>query len=164
MSEIQSITQNNYILTTQQEVSHDNSLSGNGTVDSPIGVVPGYNETVLWSGAFLAQTNNTATITEPITNFETIKIYASRDNNQRAPIASEFQVISSTDAPYCIENTFYNSTGAFYNDRAQINFNNTTVRCVLDVRLTYSTTGFTINTGAPLTVSKIIGINRIANN
>jgi len=39
MSDIQSISQNNYILATQQEVSHDNSLSGNGTVDSPLGVV-----------------------------------------------------------------------------------------------------------------------------
>ena len=39
MSEpIQSIAQNNYILATQQEVSHDNTLSGNGTVDSPLGV------------------------------------------------------------------------------------------------------------------------------
>ena len=40
MSEpIQSIAQNNYILATQQEVSHDNSLSGNGTVDSPLSVI-----------------------------------------------------------------------------------------------------------------------------
>ena len=40
MSEpIQSIAQNNYILATQQEVSHDNTLSGNGTVDSPMGVI-----------------------------------------------------------------------------------------------------------------------------
>ena len=39
MSEpIQSIAQNNYILTTQQEVSHDNTLSGNGTVYSPLGL------------------------------------------------------------------------------------------------------------------------------
>ena len=49
MSEpIQSISQGNYILATQQEISHDNTLSGNGTVDSHLGVVPGYNETVLW--------------------------------------------------------------------------------------------------------------------
>ena len=39
MSEIQSIATNNYLLATQQEVSHDNTLSGNGTVDSPLGVV-----------------------------------------------------------------------------------------------------------------------------
>ena len=37
-NEIQSIAQNNYILSTQQEVSHDNTLSGNGTVDSPLGL------------------------------------------------------------------------------------------------------------------------------
>ena len=39
MSEpIQSISQGNYILATQKEVSHDNTLSGNGTVESPLGV------------------------------------------------------------------------------------------------------------------------------
>ena len=39
MSEpIQSIAQNNYILATQQEISHDNTLSGNGTVDSQLGL------------------------------------------------------------------------------------------------------------------------------
>lgn len=42
MSEpIQSIAQNNYILATQQEVSHDDTLSGNGTVESPLGVIAG---------------------------------------------------------------------------------------------------------------------------
>ena len=38
-NEIQSIAQNNYILATQQEVSHDNTLSGNGAVDSPLRVI-----------------------------------------------------------------------------------------------------------------------------
>jgi len=43
MSEINAIATNNFLLATQQEVSHDNTLSGNGTVDSPLGVagVPG---------------------------------------------------------------------------------------------------------------------------
>ncbi len=75
MSEpIQSIAQNNYILATQQEVSHDNTLSGNGTVDSPLGVVPGYNETVLWSGN-LTHTNFSAeqNFSESITNFERVR-------------------------------------------------------------------------------------------
>ena len=40
MSEpIKSISQGNYILATQKEVSHDSSLSGNGTVESPLGVI-----------------------------------------------------------------------------------------------------------------------------
>lgn len=43
MSEpIQSISQGNYILATQQEVSHDNTLSGNGTSASPLGVDSDY--------------------------------------------------------------------------------------------------------------------------
>lgn len=54
-------------------VNHDNTLSGNGTVDSPLGVVPGYNETVLWSGTPV--TNSTGTLSEPVWNFERFKMY-----------------------------------------------------------------------------------------
>ena len=75
MSEpIQSIAQNNYILSTQQEISHDNTLSGNGTVDSPLGVVTGYNETVLWEGD-IGYNQSTTGISEALTNFERIRIY-----------------------------------------------------------------------------------------
>lgn len=35
---IRSISQNNFILADQKEVSHDNTLSGNGTAASPLGV------------------------------------------------------------------------------------------------------------------------------
>lgn len=54
-------------------VNHDNSLSGNGTVDSPLGVVPGYNETVLFSGDLTA--SSTAQLTESWKNFEEIRCY-----------------------------------------------------------------------------------------
>ena len=77
MSEpIQSIAQNNYILATQQEVSHDNTLSGNGTVDSPLSVVPGYNETVLYSGTISTGSAPTAySLSEPISAFDSYKVY-----------------------------------------------------------------------------------------
>ena len=42
MSEINTIATNNYLLATQQEASHDNTLSGNGTSASPLGVASGY--------------------------------------------------------------------------------------------------------------------------
>lgn len=35
---IRSISQNNFILADQKEVAHDNTLSGNGTPESPLGV------------------------------------------------------------------------------------------------------------------------------
>ena len=70
MSEpIQSISQGNYILATQQEVSHDNTLSGNGTSASPLGVVPGYNETVLWSGD-----SSAFSLSEAATGFDNLQI------------------------------------------------------------------------------------------
>ena len=77
MSEpIQSIAQNNYILATQKEVSHDSSLSGNGTVDSPLSVVPGYNETVLYSGTISTGAAPTAySLSEPISAFDSYKVY-----------------------------------------------------------------------------------------
>lgn len=79
MSEpIQSISQGNYILATQQEVSHDNTLSGNGTSASPLGVVPGYNETVLWEGT--AHPNGLTAVgqlSEPISAFDEYEIHCS---------------------------------------------------------------------------------------
>lgn len=71
MSDIQSISQSNYVLATQQAVTHDNSLSGNGTVDSPLGVVPGYNETVLYDST--AKWTD-ITFSEPASNFERIRL------------------------------------------------------------------------------------------
>ena len=82
MSEpIQSIAQNNYILSTQQEISHDNTLSGNGTVESPLGVVNVYNETVLFQTSSVDDTKWNVTLSEDIGNFDRIKILARRANN-----------------------------------------------------------------------------------
>ena len=52
-------------------VNHDNSLSGNGTVDSPLRVVHGYNETVLYSGTV---GTSAVTLSESFENFESIKL------------------------------------------------------------------------------------------
>ena len=76
MSEpIQSISQGNYILATQQEVSHDNTLSGNGTVDSPLGVVNGYNETVLFEDTNGHSMDTSIELSENVDNFDSIKLY-----------------------------------------------------------------------------------------
>lgn len=54
-------------------VNHDNTLSGNGTVDSPLGL----NETVLWEDNTdpAAGINGTRSINEAISNFENIDVY-----------------------------------------------------------------------------------------
>lgn len=75
MSDIQSISQGNYVLATQQEVSHDSSLSGNGTSASPLGVVPGYNETVLYEGAMTGSLPVSATLSEAPSAFEYVQVH-----------------------------------------------------------------------------------------
>lgn len=67
---IRSISQNNFILADQKEVAHDNTLSGNGTPESPLGL----NETVLW------ETNSPAalttfTLSEEASNFEFVDFH-----------------------------------------------------------------------------------------
>ena len=59
-----------FITSGAEIVNHDASLSGNGTVESPLGVVPGYNETVLWSG----NGANEATLSESMQNFSRLKL------------------------------------------------------------------------------------------
>ena len=70
-------------------VNHDASLSGNGTVDSPLGVVPGYNETVLYSGALTSAAN----LSEPMTAFEKIDIYMASDNTD----VNNFHFVNTID-------------------------------------------------------------------
>lgn len=86
MSEpIQSISQGNYILTTQQEVSHDNSLSGNGTVDSPLGFA---NHGYIWTSASLFTTaiptvNTNYTLTDDCSNYDKLEVDFYDINNWR---------------------------------------------------------------------------------
>lgn len=91
MSEpIQSISQGNYILATQQEVSHDNTLSGNGTSASPLGL----NETVLWEGECnwwdASTISNGLDVSEDFSNFEYIKVL-SRDDWELREHWTEFR-------------------------------------------------------------------------
>lgn len=56
-------------------VNHDASLSGNGTVDSPLGL----NETVLWSGTYSG--TSAIPFTESYKNFDYVRIDYKRSDN-----------------------------------------------------------------------------------
>ena len=76
MSEpIQAIAQNSYSRATRKEVSHENTLSGNGTVESALGVVRGYNETGVWSGNYTGTKTKQFNLTESYKNFEELEIW-----------------------------------------------------------------------------------------
>ena len=72
MPENNFIYQDHFILAEQQEVQHDTSLSGNGTVNSPLGVSDKvWDTTILWSGT---GTSGDYTLSETYKNFEKIGI------------------------------------------------------------------------------------------
>ena len=167
MSEpIQSIAQNNYILATQQEVSHDNTLSGNGTVDSPLGVVPGYNETVLYEGAGQFGLN----LLDSIYNYDKIAVSISRVS----PTPEQYFYTKDISASGGYFNTNYISMSTpestyemycFTTPWTVLNNGNTISAVNNSFGITLNLTAnsmyyFSKNASAP--ISRVIGINRKA--
>lgn len=160
-------------------VNHDNTLSGNGTVDSPLGVVPGYNETMLWSGysnMVTASQTWTATISEPIENFEQIGIVVAhsygwntnvaphnRTENRYATVVSGEVYWNNLDD---LKPSIMNAGGNAPQYDANIAYaSGNKFTCIGYGRHTLTTAGIlttpvTNNRGA--SVLKIIGINRKA--
>ena len=164
MSEpIQSIAQNNYILATQQEVSHDNTLSGNGTVDSPLGL----NETELWYSETFGASDITLgskfTLSEPTTAFEEVKIYWTRNAGTQS-IAYTYPTRFWNDT-YC---THYDGFMSFYAGSNYMRGN--TIITSTNFKDWYVASGFQTNENSTslstakgyIKPYKVIGINRLS--
>ena len=92
MSDIQAISQGNYIL--QGTVATSAGIVGDGTTQNPLRT----DETVLYSANSV--TNNTVgqvfPMSEPITNFERIRITCDNMEYQNRPCMQEFPVLNSS--------------------------------------------------------------------
>ena len=169
MSEnIQSISQGNYILATQQEVSHDNTLSGDGTTASPLGVVPGYNETVLWTnsnpGQISANVTLTGTLTESCSTFETIRFVCkgSCDTNETWVCPFQFQDFSYNTANASNQGGIYlpiRIGSTIYRDSCMITMNDNTFTANNGSRV-QGLTSMSENTSRGPYILKVVGINR----
>lgn len=154
MPENNFIYQDHFILAEQQEVSHDSSLSGNGTVNSPLGVVPGYNETVLWSGD-ITTTADKIILSEPFTNFERQGVYWKCYERR---FYSEF-ANTGTDNPFTLGAVFVLGDGSVEKSCTMWGADSTT-------QLSYKNTSHGSITAAGTSFNtnvvpyKIIGINR----
>lgn len=119
MSELKEI--GGFIVSADSFVNHDNSLSGNGTEVSPLGVVPGYNETVLWEGSANAGLFP-ITLSEPATAFEEIKfVWTPRyQGDYGCPTVVEVQNTNPHDGTlrYTLMHAYWNANtpwlGAWY--------------------------------------------------
>lgn len=97
-----------FITSGAEIVNHDASLSGNGTVESPLGVVPGYNETVLWSG-----TGNISsfTLSEKLSNFEKFRFVMAGYNTPQLGLCEYYSPADGSNISYCYEHYVANSDG-----------------------------------------------------
>ena len=149
-------------------VNHDNSLSGNGTVDSPLGL----NETVLWEG-FKTDIPNAGissyTLAELATNFERVKVIYVLQHNTLTTSENRgigtFEMVMNK--PYSRNVTYVHcvmngssATDAFilYDIDTNIYNMDTLTWGVMSVLRGQATNGQWFH------ITKIIGINRIANN
>ena len=149
-------------------VNHDNTLSGNGTVESPLGL----NETVLYSNANpdAIITETALQLNESYLNFEKIRIYikASAGSTANANYIVEAMVfqnetteISSLPVVNAIGSIMFDSNCFIFSTAA-------TTTCTVKtngVRINIASNGAistTNNRGAR--IYKIVGVNRIANN
>lgn len=143
---IRSISQNNFILADQKEVSHDNTLSGNGTAESPLGL----NETVLFSNS--SGTTSASGLSESVYNFQIVEIYTATrtSTNTTGPSVYRFSMNNNPSLFSVVAGTVYNS-------------NPQTVSVKFSVSSTSISTQ-TSNSGISALMYKVVGINRIANN
>ena len=143
-----------FIVSADPYVNHNNSLSGNGTLTSPLGVVPGYNETVLWSGD-ITSTANKITLSEPFTNFERQGVYWKCYERR---FYSEF-ANTGTDNTFCVGAVYVLNAGTVEkscttwtpDSISQLSYKNTSHGSI-----TASGTSFNTN----VVPYKIVGINR----
>ena len=144
-------------------VNHDNSLSGNGTVESPLGVVPGYNETVLWENDnSFSSKNSIATFSEPTSAFERLMFVCGTDTPSKNCSVVEYHPGSAS----INWSEFYSSDFRYLQTTFNINDTGMTAGPAFACKWTYSTAtdAWTkVNTDWVYCykgVKKVIGINR----
>jgi len=157
-----------FITSGAEIVNHDNSLSGNGTVDSPLGVVPGYNETVLYESATdegtTLQLDQYVTLSESMTHFERIRIYYALQKGWAGKGVFESYMVDG-DLKVNLHDVWYREQSGYnvwyetltYNKYTDSNLRFTQAggvqRAILNT--TWNTTS-----GLTTVVYKIVGINR----
>ncbi len=143
-----------YIASGDTMVNHDNTLSGNGTVASPLGL----NETVLWEGAPTAS-NNQIVVSKKFSNFDRVRIYW---KSYERRYADEIWAGTNTGDPIVVGAVFVNPDGAYEKSMTRWNSTNgTTYTWAATIHGLF--TGTQSNTwNSNVIPLKIVGINRKA--
>ena len=142
----------------QKEVAHDNTLSGNGTPESPLGV----NETVLWQLSTIGGASSSATLSEPFTNFEKLEVWWSQQSTRTTV---QYYYTKNLEQLFCVHGKYQASNGYIYLFVAAWSISGTTATkqyCKYKSQDQWNNNNWA--DANELCPCKIIGINRIANN
>ena len=146
-------------------VNHDNTLSGNGTVDSPLGVVPGYNETVLWEGTPTSVTSDVP-FAENASNFEYVDVFAKWNYNGSQYIYCFNRIPTNVDNFNLFGyGTYNNNSSTDYTLWMVVGdyvLSTTKISVLRAYRRTSDGSGG--SNSDTIKIYKVVGINRIANN
>ena len=153
-----------FIVSADPYVNHDTSLSGNGTLTSPLGVVPSsvYNETLIYQKPDNSYGSSACALSEPISAFNNIKIeYRYGQLHEYSAFTGNKNFVDNinTDYPNAPQECFFqlNFTGSniYVNHGYQIQRSNfgsspTTATSVVNIESEYSRQ----------LITRIWGINR----
>lgn len=160
MADIQSISQGNYIL--QGTVATSTGIVGDGSTQNPLRA----DETVLWEDSTgIAAINETATLSESITNFQSVVIYAEPIYGGSL-LRNEFEISNN---PYRF-GTFSQDGSSVYIAEYNMDISDKTLTITRSRRVTISYAGGVSTSTLSATgsykapIRKIVGINRIVNN
>ena len=145
-----------FIVSADPYVNHDNSLSGNGTLTSPLGVVPGYNETVLWSGS----TQSGCVLSESINNFDRIKIEGGNNNAYMFCEVDPVYVSAGRNVPITCIPSFSNGYCSIYTQSWKFSDTTHFVSAAKCKECWGNTAAMSARDTGNQYVLKIIGINR----
>ena len=140
-------------------VNHDNTLSGNGTVDSPLGV----SETVLWEGTPSSVTSDIP-LSENPANFEYIDVFARWTYNSSQHINCYVRIFGNeTNFSLCGDGTYNNSSTTDYSTwRVVGNYSLSSTKITVLRAYRVTSAGQGGSNSDTLKILKVIGINRKA--
>lgn len=120
-------------------------------------------ETVLYEGSFVANLNSSFNVSESIKNFERIRFTYQRTPNSLSNLNTEFCPNSDV---FCISNILINDNSTqvnFYASRLLYDDSNLSFTAKAEAVKIFANTSISTSTGSPMTISKVVGINRINN-
>ena len=136
-------------------VNHDASLSGNGTVESPLGL----NRTTLFENASGTNGNTNITLSESISNFDYVQIDYSVWDDEKAT-----QILPVQSSQYQLNTVWFDNDSNFYHFCDVLTINGTAYTLIKAAFHNFNSTSVTVDGDAKILFKtyKVIGINRKA--